>query len=139
MAGLPSSGACVSVGPPLSCRGPSRGFTSSKSVASKPLPPVELPIRLWPNEPRLPEKSRAGHISLHAITAPVANIHPPTDAGTAGPASLPVDAAAAAAAGTLGVGHCGVSDGPVTSGSIDASTEARGPKAAVATVAEEAG
>ena len=48
MAGEPASRARVWVGPPLLASGPRSGLTFCRSLATKPLPPLVLPIRLWP-------------------------------------------------------------------------------------------
>src|SRR5439155_83254 len=45
MAGLPGNSAWVGVGPPLPCRGPSRGSMSTRSPG--PLNPEVLPLSRW--------------------------------------------------------------------------------------------
>src|SRR5712691_858683 len=57
MAGLPESKACVKVGPPLSCNGPSFGSTLSRSLDAKPDPPDVDPMRLNPALTIGPDKS----------------------------------------------------------------------------------
>ena len=70
MAGLPGIRAMVKVGPPLFCNVSSRGsiglaLVPTKSLAiTKPLPPLPLPIRLWPCEVKVPTTVHSCFCSL---------------------------------------------------------------------------
>src|SRR5207237_426895 len=101
-AGLPARKAMVCVGPPLSCSGPSSGSTLSRSVVSKPLPPVVLPTRLWPCERSLPERSGAvaavlpARMVLSKVSVARLRMPPPSTMPPPSSAELPLGGRAAA-------------------------------------------
>ena len=75
MAGLPGRRACVRVGPPLSCNGPSTGSVLGRSVGSVRLQ-VPSQSRLWPNEAKTEansaEQSAPGFATMVFLTQTMA-------------------------------------------------------------------